>query len=152
MSSDQVPWPLLCEYMNKIFQKETNTMMPLSQENLAFLYHKLFLQTPPYTYDPNYLVTWRRFSKEHMVNLKFTFWRWFYSTMKLIKEHLQTDWNNKCIIGYISKADAQQKLKRCEPGTFLLRFSDSIEEGTFFKEIVIFLSLRFCLKTQSVKV
>lgn len=45
--------------------------------------------------------------------------------MKLTRDQLRGPWTEGHIIGFISKREAEDKLLKCQPGTFLLRFSDS---------------------------
>lgn len=45
--------------------------------------------------------------------------------MKLTRDQLRGPWTEGLIIGFISKRQAEDKLLKCPPGTFLLRFSDS---------------------------
>lgn len=55
-----------------------------------------------------------------------TFWDWFYAAMKLTKDYLAEPWNKGRIAGFIAKDQAERLLYASPPGTFLLRFSDSI--------------------------
>ena len=56
----------------------------------------------------------------------FTFFEWFYAIMKTLKEHLAELWRENKIVGFISRQNAENLLFYSSPGTFLLRFSDSI--------------------------
>uniref|UniRef100_A0A2K6MME1 Signal transducer and activator of transcription 1 n=2 Tax=Rhinopithecus TaxID=542827 RepID=A0A2K6MME1_RHIBE len=49
--------------------------------------------------------------------------------LELIKKHLLPLWNDGCIMGFISKERERALLKDQQPGTFLLRFSESSREG-----------------------
>lgn len=51
--------------------------------------------------------------------------------MKLTRDQLRGPWTEGLIIGFINKRQAEEKLLKCPPGTFLLRFSDS-ELGIVF--------------------
>lgn len=70
-------------------------------------------------------ITWSQFCKEPLPERTFTFWDWFYAVMKLTRDQLRGPWTEGLIIGFISKREAEEKLLKCQPGTFLLRFSDS---------------------------
>ena len=69
--------------------------------------------------------TWSQFCKDILPDRTFTFWEWFYAIMKLSRDCLIGPWKDNLIIGFISKAQAEEYLSQCAPGTFLLRFSDS---------------------------
>ena len=60
------------------------------------------------------------------VKLSFTFFEWFYAKMKTLKDNLAKLWRENKIAGFISRQNAETLLSYCSPGTFLLRFSDSI--------------------------
>lgn len=45
--------------------------------------------------------------------------------MKLTRDHLRAPWCANLIIGFIDREKAENMLLKCDPGTFLLRFSDS---------------------------
>lgn len=45
--------------------------------------------------------------------------------MKLTRDQLHGPWKDGSIIGFISKRQAEETLRTCSRGTFLLRFSDS---------------------------
>ena len=70
-------------------------------------------------------ISWTQFCKEPLPDRTFTFWDWFFSTMKLTKDQLVGPWKADLIVGFINKRTTEDILRRCAPGTFLLRFSDS---------------------------
>lgn len=70
-------------------------------------------------------ITWPQFCKEQLPERNFTFWEWFFAIMKLTRDQLRGPWTDGLINGFISKRQAEEKLNKCPPGTFLLRFSDS---------------------------
>ena len=77
---------------------------------------------------PTSSVSWNRFTREPLTERdSFSFWEWFYGTMRLVKEHLKGPWNDGHILGFLSKEDAAQKLIGKRDGTFLLRFSQSMK-------------------------
>ncbi|TMS06420.1 Signal transducer and activator of transcription 4 [Larimichthys crocea] len=63
---------------------------------------------------------------------QFSFWMWLDSILELIKKHLQPVWNENYIMGFVSKEMERTLLKDREPGTFLLRFSESHLGGITF--------------------
>jgi len=56
-----------------------------------------------------------------------TFWNWFSQVLTTIrfKRHAKPLWFNGVIYGLISKSDCNRLLSSQEPGTFIIRFSDS---------------------------
>uniref|UniRef100_A0A3B5MBD3 Signal transducer and activator of transcription n=1 Tax=Xiphophorus couchianus TaxID=32473 RepID=A0A3B5MBD3_9TELE len=62
----------------------------------------------------------------------FSFWMWLDSILELIKKHLLPVWNENFIMGFVSKEMERALLKDREPGTFLLRFSESHLGGITF--------------------
>lgn len=70
-------------------------------------------------------INWIQFCKKQLPNRTFTFWDWFVAAMKLTRDQLREHWESGYIIGFISRAEATEKLWKCSMGTFMLRFSDS---------------------------
>ncbi|NXU12776.1 STAT1 protein, partial [Pardalotus punctatus] len=66
---------------------------------------------------------------ENINDKNFPFWLWIEGILELIKKHLLCLWNDGCIVGFISKERERALLKDQNPGTFLLRFSESSREG-----------------------
>lgn len=102
----------------------------LTAENIRFLACKLLGR-----YDlvdaSNEPVTWTMFCKDPMPpttanGFAGTFWDWFYETWKLTRDHLACLWKSDYILGFVPKDKAEALLQSSEPGTFLLRFSESI--------------------------
>uniref|UniRef100_A0A8C7H2F6 Signal transducer and activator of transcription n=1 Tax=Oncorhynchus kisutch TaxID=8019 RepID=A0A8C7H2F6_ONCKI len=69
---------------------------------------------------------------ENIHGKNFSFWMWLDSILELIKKHLLPIWNDNCIMGFVSKETERARLKDKEPGTFLLRFSESHLGGITF--------------------
>nr|AMA10948.1 signal transducer and activator of transcription 4 [Acanthogobius hasta] len=80
----------------------------------------------------DFQVSWSRFSKENIHGKQFSFWMWLDSILELIKKHLQPVWSENYIMGFVSKETERTLLKDKEPGTFLLRFSESHLGGITF--------------------
>ncbi|OQV25781.1 Signal transducer and activator of transcription 5B [Hypsibius exemplaris] len=124
----EVLWKALAEQLNFKFKSQIGT--GLCEEHLRFLAAKLLGRKEDTMEDlSNVKVSRAKFHKENLIERKFTFWEWFYDAMKLVKDHLQDLWNNGCIHGFLAKQTAQDWLLQKAPGTFLLRFSDSILGG-----------------------
>ncbi|KAI2810217.1 Signal transducer and activator of transcription 5B [Blomia tropicalis] len=118
---DKVPFIRVGEVLSQKFIASVG--YGLSDDNLRFLAAKA-LRTSNVP-DLGTLISWSQFSKEPLPERNFTFWEWFYAILKVTKEHLRNLWNDKTIIGFIWRKQAEEMLASCQLGTFLLRFSDS---------------------------
>ncbi|XP_017492958.1 PREDICTED: signal transducer and activator of transcription 5A-like, partial [Rhagoletis zephyria] len=117
----EVRFGLLATVLSQKFFE--NTGRALSEDNIHFLAEKIFGSYIP---DPmNTLVSWSRFSKEHLPGQTFTFWDWFYAILKLTSDHLRDIWHDNRIIGFLTRPRAEELLSEKPTGTFLLRFSDT---------------------------
>ncbi|XP_055308232.1 signal transducer and transcription activator-like [Sitodiplosis mosellana] len=118
----QVPWSHIKWALQMIFHYQTGC--DLTDEHLQSLYEEVFGASPVPDQDP--LMSWEQFGKDKMpARTDFTFFTWFYEATQLTRVHLSKEWQNGLIAGFISKDKATEELLKCEPGTFLLRFSDS---------------------------
>ncbi len=118
--TDTVSWSHLTSALNMKFTAETNKS--LTPDSIKYLYEKLFETN--YN-DEDRPITWTQLCRTPLPGRKFTFWEWFYSVMKLVKNHVQEAWTDGFIIGFIDKQQTIEKLQHCEVGTFLVRFSES---------------------------
>ena len=59
-----------------------------------------------------------------MKDTQFTFWSWFYQARELVISCLKQEWEAGLIEGFIDRSNAHEKLKMCQSGTFLARFSE----------------------------
>ena len=97
----------------------------LNPRHLAFLGNKLGIDGDiEYTTVPMDVCTMLP-----IPNLKFSFWEWFSSTAQLIKAHVNDIWADGHIAGFISKHKCAKLLSQYPPGTFLLRFSETMKGG-----------------------
>ncbi|RXM99476.1 Signal transducer and activator of transcription 1 [Acipenser ruthenus] len=69
---------------------------------------------------------------ENIPGKPFSFWHWLDSILELIKKYLLPLWVDGYIMGFVSKETERALLKEKEPGTFLLRFSESHLGGITF--------------------
>ena len=95
-------------------------------------------------------ITRQQMCRDQLRMRNFTFWEWFYKHLDLIKSTLKREWmegwvsqpvwrerevRKRChfscrlIEGFMDKNEAQQLLTQTQPGTFLVRFSDSEAGG-----------------------
>lgn len=116
-----VTWSLLSRLLSVNFQRMVGSL--LSPEHLNLLGSKLLQHYPV---QGTKLVTWSQFFKTSLPNREHTFWDWYYGSSDLISKHAATIWNKGSIAGFISRQQAESILVTTSPGTFLLRFSDSI--------------------------
>ena len=103
---------------------------PLSEENIYHLACKAF-QTDdldPENFKEKHL-TWTKFGKEVLTGCNFTFWEWFHSMLSLTLQHMEELWKKGYVMGFFAKAKVESLLYQQPPGTFLLRFSDSMIGG-----------------------
>jgi signal transducer and activator of transcription 5B len=120
---EKVPWNRLAVALNNKFRSQTGRS--LTAENLHFLCEKALKRriASPITDDVEISCT--QFLKDYMPQQTFTFWQWFYDTLKLTHYHLKQPWAEGLILGFVDKQIAESYLVNREIGTFLLRFSDS---------------------------
>lgn len=115
-----VNWTQVADVLNMKFASETGRS--LTAENLHYLYEKVFGTTGDHNDRP---ISWAQFRQVTLPERCFSFWDWFYAVMKLTRDNFQGPWAEGLITGFINKHEAEKKLLRCPPGTFLIRFSDS---------------------------
>uniref|UniRef100_A0A8D3BYJ6 Signal transducer and activator of transcription n=1 Tax=Scophthalmus maximus TaxID=52904 RepID=A0A8D3BYJ6_SCOMX len=120
-------WSQLSEVLS--WQFSTLASRGLNKEQLTMLGEKLLGQ---HVSCSDYQVSWSKFSKENNPGKPFSFWMWLDSILELIKKHLLPVWNENYIMGFVSKEMERTLLKDRQPGTFLLRFSESHLGGITF--------------------
>ncbi|CAG7677297.1 unnamed protein product [Allacma fusca] len=107
--------------LSRFITKETNITWAPNQRSLAFLMEKVIggkyfnLDTPI----ERGMIDEQRDSESGV-----TFWKWFMSTMKLLKDDLAEHWQKGYIVGYLDREDAENIIDN-KPETFMLRFSSS---------------------------
>ncbi|XP_051937891.1 signal transducer and activator of transcription 1-alpha/beta-like [Hippocampus zosterae] len=77
---------------------------------------------------PDGFVHWNSFSKggcQKNVNV----WVWLYGILDLIKKHLADLWRDGLIMGFVSREQIKKLLWGKKTGTFLLRFSETNQDG-----------------------
>ncbi|KAM9305265.1 LOW QUALITY PROTEIN: signal transducer and activator of transcription 1-alpha/beta [Gastrophryne carolinensis] len=117
-----------CSQLSEVlsWQFSSVTKRGLDAEQLGMLEEKLLGPSGNAAED---FIPWARFCKENLNDKTFPFWLWIEGILELIKKHLLCLWNDGCIKGFISKERERMLLNDKEPGTFLLRFSESSREG-----------------------
>ncbi|NXT57463.1 STAT1 protein, partial [Pluvianellus socialis] len=109
-------WSVLSEVLS--WQFSSVTKRGLNADQLSMLGEKLLG-----------MVCFHHRGHENINDKNFPFWLWIEGILELIKKHLLCLWNDGCIMGFISKERERALLKDQNPGTFLLRFSESSREG-----------------------
>lgn len=122
--TDTVSWSHFADALNMKFTSETEKR--LTPACLQYLYEKAFGTNVD---DNDRLISWTHFCKAPLPERMFSFWEWFYSVMKLIKNHIHGAWTDGSIVGFIDKRKAIETLQHCQTGTFLVRFSESEPGG-----------------------
>ncbi|XP_075886531.1 signal transducer and activator of transcription 4 [Nelusetta ayraudi] len=120
-------WSQLSEVLS--WQFSSLAGQGLNKEQLSMLGEKLLGQHASCS---DFQVSWSKFSKENIPGKPFSFWMWLDSILELIKKHLLPVWNESYIMGFVSKEMERALLKDRQPGTFLLRFSESHLGGITF--------------------
>nr|XP_023665817.1 signal transducer and activator of transcription 4 isoform X1 [Paramormyrops kingsleyae] len=120
-------WSQLSEVLS--WQFSTFAGRGLTREQLSMLGEKLLGQQASHN---DCQVSWSKFCKENIPGKPFNFWMWLDSILELIKKHLLPVWIDGYIMGFVSKETERALLKEKEPGTFLLRFSESHLGGITF--------------------
>lgn len=121
---DKVPWCKLIEALDHKWKHETRSSRGLTEQAKQYLAFKVFKQ--PVMSNSEKHISWAQFNREPLPKRNFTFWQWFNGVMELTKsKFLQVHWNDGAIIGFIDKAESQDKLLSKSNGSFLLRYSDS---------------------------
>lgn len=120
-------WGQLSEVLS--WQFSTFAGRGLNREQLGMLGDKLLGQQASHA---DSQVSWSKFWKENIPGKSFSFWMWLDSILELIKKHLLPIWMEGYIMGFVSKEMERTLLKEKEPGTFLLRFSESHQGGITF--------------------
>uniref|UniRef100_A0A671V2V6 Signal transducer and activator of transcription n=1 Tax=Sparus aurata TaxID=8175 RepID=A0A671V2V6_SPAAU len=110
-------WSQLSEVLS--WQFSTFAGQGLNKDQLSMLGEKL-------------LACFQLCDNENIPGKPFSFWMWLDSILELIKKHLLPVWNENYIMGFVSKETERTLLKDREPGTFLLRFSESHLGGITF--------------------
>ncbi|XP_020612808.1 signal transducer and activator of transcription 5B-like isoform X3 [Orbicella faveolata] len=118
---DQVEWSRVAEALNKRWV--LNNEGELSPESMAFLGTKLFPGKLEGGRD-NAMVTRQMFYKDHVDKRSFSFWKWFFGALDVVSRRLLDEWKDGRVAGFLSKNAAHDMLSGCNPGTFLLRFSE----------------------------
>lgn len=101
----------------------------LSEENIHFLAEKIIGYEIEKQQYYNTFVSLTKFSKDLLPEQSFSFWDWFYNILQLTREHLSDIWADGHIIGFLPRQHAETLLLTKPPGTFLLRFSDTLIGG-----------------------
>lgn len=116
----EIPWPRLANTLQQHVLRATkqDLFKPrryLTNYDLNYLHHKFL--------DAKDIIAQKDFD---------IFWEWFGKAMQKIRyqRHICSMWQNGLLYGFISKTDVEKSLENQEPGTFIIRFSES-QSGQF---------------------
>lgn len=118
--TDTVNWSQLIGALNIKFTAETGRC--LTADGFQYLFEKVFGTG---VVDEDRPISWTQFCRALLPDRTFSFWDWFYSVMKLIRNYVHVAWTDGFIIGFIDKRQTVEKLRHSPVGTFLVRFSES---------------------------
>ena len=129
-SPEHVTWAQMAPMLDMKWKSHCHTTRGLSNENIQYLASKLFQNDnlPKAVFD-SLLISRVDFCREPLPGRNFSFWEWFYYLMKLTDNHLNDAWSAGYILGFVSRISVEKILQNAAPGTFVLRFSDSIKGG-----------------------
>ncbi|XP_061698246.1 signal transducer and activator of transcription 4 [Syngnathoides biaculeatus] len=94
---------------------------PLDDNQLSMLRDKIVEH-------PTGFVNWNSFGKAGGKK-NGNVWLWLDGILDLIKKHLVDLWRDGCIMGFVSRKKIKELLQEKKTGTFLLRFSESYQDG-----------------------
>ncbi|KAI0232091.1 Signal transducer and activator of transcription 1-alpha/beta [Lamellibrachia satsuma] len=139
----EVPWSKVAEVLDALFF--VNTERHLMPDQLNYLASIAFRKRDVNTNFSEMMISRNKLLKDHLHKAKnkekenssrnFSFWKWFYANMNLLKERLKQEWKDGIIYGFVSKDTAKQLLSDQQNGTFLLRFSESSIEASMKADI-----------------
>ncbi|XP_053380192.1 uncharacterized protein LOC128548770 [Mercenaria mercenaria] len=124
-SDAELPWTKVEELLQAKFLK-LHPLTPLSDGNILYLKEMLFGTTDV---PDSRIVSFEEFciNETESTSSTQTFWKWVIDAYNVIEKYLLDFWQNGLILGFISKEEAELRLKyyfTLKHGTFILRFSD----------------------------
>ena len=127
---EEVTWVRVAEMLDMKWRSHCRTSRGLSEDNIHFLGCKLF-QNSNLTREEMYSlpVTRCKLFRDNLPNRNFSFWEWFYNLMKITEKYTHDSWCAGYILGFAEKSNVERILLQSDPGTCLLRFSDSVLGG-----------------------
>ncbi|XP_007467782.1 PREDICTED: signal transducer and activator of transcription 2 isoform X3 [Lipotes vexillifer] len=123
-SPAKAPWDLLGPALS--WQFSSYVGRGLDSDQLGMLRDKLFGQNSK---TEGALLSWVNFIKRESPPGKLPFWTWLDRILDLVHDHLKDLWNDGHIMGFVSRSQERRLLKKTISGTFLLRFSETLEGG-----------------------
>ncbi|XP_061272829.1 signal transducer and activator of transcription 2 isoform X2 [Bos javanicus] len=120
----KAPWNLLGPALSWQFSSYVNR--GLDSDQLGMLRDKLFGQNSK---TEGASLSWVDFIKRESPPGKLPFWTWLDKILDLIHDHLKDLWKDGRIMGFVSRNQVRRLLKKTVSGTFLLRFSETLEGG-----------------------
>ncbi|KAH3762635.1 transcriptional repressor [Pelomyxa schiedti] len=112
--SMEIPWPLFANHLQLHFARSTRQDFSSPERCLSPL-------------DLNYLHT-KFFGGKMISQAQFdTFWNWFGKVLQRVRyqRHISQMWKEGLIYGFLTREETDDILRTREPGTFVIRFSES---------------------------
>ncbi|XP_036989119.2 signal transducer and activator of transcription 2 [Artibeus jamaicensis] len=123
-SPPKAPWNLLGPALS--WQFSSYVGRGLDPDQLSMLRDKLFGQNSG---NEGAVLSWAEFTKRESPPGKLPFWTWLDKILDLVHDHLKDLWKDGRIMGFVSRSQERKLLKKTMSGTFLLRFSETLEGG-----------------------
>uniref|UniRef100_A0A8D1X1U8 Signal transducer and activator of transcription n=1 Tax=Sus scrofa TaxID=9823 RepID=A0A8D1X1U8_PIG len=123
-SPPKAPWNLLGPALS--WQFSSHVGQGLNSDQLGMLRDKLFGQNSS---TEGLSLSWVDFIKRESPPGKLPFWTWLDKILDLVHDHLKDLWKDGHIMGFVSRSEERRLLKKTISGTFLLRFSETLEGG-----------------------
>lgn len=120
---DELTWKQLSIALNQKYL--TMCDQGLTPDNLHYLGEKVLRQEFSNQIPDDILISWASFFKNVLPANEFTFWEWFYDTIRLTRDHLRRPWREGHILGFCNKKKIEEMLQNSPAGMFMLRFSES---------------------------
>lgn len=137
---EMVTWREVAAVLNALFQQFTGR--GLSEDHLHYLAKMAFRERNNLNFN-DMVISEKQLIKDKLPQRDFSFWKWFWANLNLVKDRIKREWQDGSIYGFISKDDVKNKLMEMEPGTFLLRFSETNIEVSQRSDVSGFLTLSF---------
>ncbi|CAG7816696.1 unnamed protein product [Allacma fusca] len=108
--------------LSRFITKETSITWAPNQRSLTFLMEKMLGYQ---YYNLETLIDRATIDEQRDPESGVTFWKWFISAIKLLKEDFSAHWQKGYIVGFIDREIAEKVIQEKRPETFMLRFSSS---------------------------
>lgn len=137
---EMTKWSDVAAVLNALFLQCTGR--GLTDDHLNYLARIAFREKRTMNFN-DMMISEKQLIKDKLPQRDFSFWKWFWANLNLVKDRIKKEWQDGSIYGFISKEDVKNKLMDLEPGTFLLRFSETNIEVSQRSDVSGYLTLSF---------